>query len=52
MRMLLFLFVSETELITLNKEVKQSMKVAYAEGTFKNLRIQWGSYLLFCYIIN
>ena len=25
------------------------MKVAYAEGTFKNLRIQWESFLLFCF---
>lgn len=25
------------------------MKVAYAEGTFKNLKVQWESYLIFCY---
>ena len=45
----LFLSISVSELIVLNKEVKQSMKVAYAEGTFKNLRIQWESFLLFCF---
>ena len=33
----------------LSKEVKQSMKVAYAEGIFKNLRIQWESFLLFSF---
>ena len=33
----------------LNKEVKQSKKVAYAKGTFKNPRIQWESFLLFCF---
>ena len=42
------LFISESALPALNKEVKQSMKVSYAEGTFKSLRIQWESFLLFC----
>ena len=36
-------------LTDLNIEVKQTMKRAYAEGTFKNLRIQWESLLLFCF---
>ena len=31
-----FIFLSERELISLNIEVKQSMKVAYAEETFMN----------------
>ena len=39
-------------MIALNKEVKRTMKVAYAEGTFRNLRIQWESFLLFCYKYN
>ena len=33
----------------MNKEVKRTMKFAYAEGTFRNLRMQWDSFLLFCY---
>ena len=41
-----FLFISESELIALNKEVKRSMKVAYAEGTFRNLRVQWESFFI------
>ena len=40
--------ISESQLRSLNREVKQSMKSAYAEGTYKNLRIQWESFLLFC----
>ena len=44
-----FLFISESELIALNKEVKRSMKGAYADGTFRNLRIQWESFLSFCF---
>ena len=48
-RFVFSLFISEsTALTALNKEVKQSMKVAYAEGTLKDLRIQWESFLLFC----
>ena len=48
----LFYVFSESEFIALNKEVKRTMKVAYAEGTFRNLRIQWESFLLFCYKYN
>ena len=32
----------------LKKEVKTSMKAAFAEGTSKNLKVQWRAYLLFC----
>ena len=32
----------------LQKEVKTSMKAAFAEGTPKNLKAQWRAYLLFC----
>ena len=45
--LLSFLFISESELM--NKDVKRSMEVAYADGTFRNLRIQWESFLLFCF---
>ena len=40
---------SDSALTDLNIEVKQTMKRAYAEGTFKNLRIQWESFLRFCF---
>ena len=36
-----FYFISDIQLCSLNRQVKQSMKLAYAEGTYKNLRIQW-----------
>ena len=32
----------------LQKEVRQSLKAAIAEGTSKNLKTQWRSYFLFC----
>ena len=44
----MFYLISESQLRSLNREVKQSMKSANAEGTYKNLRIQWESFLLFC----
>ena len=33
---------------SLKKDLNISRRSAYAQGTFKNLRIQWESYLLFC----
>ena len=35
-------------LMKLQKEVKHSMKAAFAEGTTKNVEAQWRAYLLFC----
>ena len=35
-------------LVQLNRELKRSFKAAYAEGTFKNLKTQWNSYVSFC----
>ena len=32
----------------LQKVVRQSMKAAFSEGTSKNLKLQWRSYILFC----
>ena len=34
---------------TLKRDLSTSRKNAYAEGTAKNLRIQWESFLLFCF---
>ena len=39
--------VTEMSLMKLQKEVKHSMKAAFAEGTTKNLEAQWKAYLLF-----
>ena len=36
-------------LFKLKDDLKTSRKKAYAEGKSKNLRIQWESYLLFCF---
>ena len=44
----LFYLISESQLCSLNREVNLSMKSAYAEGTYKNLRIQWENFLMFC----
>ena len=33
---------------SLKTDLKQSKKSAYAEGTYKNLKVQWKSYFLFC----
>ena len=33
---------------SLKKDLNVSRRSAYAEGTVKNLRTQWESYLLFC----
>ena len=33
---------------SLKKDLNISRRSAYAQGTVKNLRIQWESYLLFC----
>lgn len=42
------LIFTEFSLDVLQKEVKNSMKTALAEGTSKNLKVQWRSYFLFC----
>lgn len=39
---------SDTQLINLKQELQTSTKAAYADGTRKNLKIQWESFLLFC----
>lgn len=40
--------LSDKQLKSLKHELKASRKKAYAQGTAKNLRIQWESFLLFC----
>lgn len=45
--MLLF-YIVDTHLEELRVELRHSTKHGYAEGTSRNLRIQWQSYLLFC----
>lgn len=40
--------ISELQLDKLKRDLKNSRKHAYAEGTYKNLQIQWESFLLFC----
>ena len=34
----------------MEKDLDQSNKAAYADGTRRNLRVQWEFYLLFCQI--
>lgn len=44
----LILSLAEMSLMNLKKDVKQSMKAAFAEGTTRNLEVQWKAYFLFC----
>ena len=39
---------AELSLKNLHKEVRSSVRAAFAEGTSKNLRVQWRAYFLFC----
>lgn len=39
---------SDVQLQKLRRDLDYSNKAAYAEGTRKNLKVQWESYLLFC----
>ena len=41
-------FLAEKSLEVLQEEVKLSMKAAFAEGTSRNVKLQWRSYLLLC----
>ena len=40
--------VSDLQMSSLKKDLSISRRSAYAEGTVKNLKIQWESYLSFC----
>ena len=46
--MFVFLFISESQLKQLRTDLHTSNRSAYAQGTRKNLKIQWESFLLFC----
>ena len=41
-------FFSDCQLHNLRQDLKTSTKSAYAEGSRRNLKIQWESFLLFC----
>lgn len=43
---------SDSQLIKLKRDLDQSNRAAYAEGTRRNLQVQWESYLLFCTYFN
>ena len=44
----LLVIISESVYQQLQRETKRFMKNAYAEGTFKNLRTQIETFLIFC----
>lgn len=46
--MVLVTFIAGKHLKLLRKGVKASQRAAYAEGTNKNLRWQWQSFIIFC----
>ena len=41
------IYVLEISLKILRNEVKDSLRAAFAEGTHKNLQVQWRAYFLF-----
>ena len=41
-------FVSDAQMRSLKKDLKDSRSSAYAEGTKQNMKIQWESFLMFC----
>lgn len=45
-------FFSDLQLQNLERDLDRSNKAAYAEGTRKNFKVQWESYLLFCTYFN
>lgn len=45
---MVIIFISEKQLCRLKKDLSSTRKQAYAEGTHKNLKIQWETYLMFC----
>ena len=45
---MVIIFVSEKQLHRLKKDLSSTRRQAYAEGTHKNLKIQWKTYLMFC----
>ena len=45
---MVIIFVSEKQLHRLKKDLSSTRRQAYAEGTHKNLKIQWETYLMFC----
>ena len=42
-------FVSDKQLSVLKTDLRNSRRQAFAEGTNKNLTIQWDTFLLFCF---
>ena len=45
-------YFSDGHLLKLRTDLNKSNKAAYAEGTRRNFRVQWESYLLFCAYFN
>ena len=44
----MIIFASDEQLRNLREELKTSTKAAYAEGSRRNLKVQWESFLMFC----
>ena len=42
------IYICVSGLLSLHRELKRTFKAAYAEGTFRNLKTQWISYVSFC----
>ncbi|CAC5377988.1 unnamed protein product [Mytilus coruscus] len=49
---LFILFIVDTQLRKLQKDTELCKKSAFAEGTYKNLKVQFVSYFLFCTYFN
>lgn len=49
---MLSFFILDVQLVQLKKDTELCKKSAFAEGTYKNLKVQFTSYLLFCTYFN
>jgi hypothetical protein len=45
--LLIFFFITELKLLHLQSKI--SVRHVYAEGTNQNLKIQWETYIMFCF---
>ena len=45
---MVIIFISDGQLHILRQDLKTSTKAEYAEGSRRNLKVQWESFLLFC----
>ena len=48
----MFISISELDLEALKRDLKKTKRAAFGDGTNKNLKLQWKSFVLFCIHFN